>query len=134
MNREYHKGYSNQLHRIWRRLVFGHAGLPLIVFPTSMGRFFEYEDRGMISALGAKIDRGELQVFCPDAVDTESWYNKNVHPRLRVLRHVQYERYFAARVHPFSPLEKSISATGSDGMQLWRIPRSQFCFEAARNP
>ncbi len=22
--------------------------------------------------------RGELQVFCPDAVDTESWYNKSV--------------------------------------------------------
>jgi len=29
-------------------LVFGHAGVPMIVFPTSMGRFFEYSDRGMI--------------------------------------------------------------------------------------
>ena len=62
-------------------LVYGHAGQPMLVFPTSMGRFFEYEDRGMIGAVAPKIERGELQVFCPDAVDTESWYNKGVHPR-----------------------------------------------------
>ena len=93
MNREFHKAYSQELHRDMEALVFGHAGTPLMVFPTSMGRFFEYEDRGMIGVLAPKIERGELQVFCPDAVDTESWYNKSVHPRVRVLRHLQYERY-----------------------------------------
>ena len=87
MNREYHKGYSSELHRDMELLVFGHAGTPLLVFPTSQGRFFEYEDRGMIGVLAPKIDAGEVQVFCPDAVDSESWYNKSVHPRVRVLRH-----------------------------------------------
>src|SRR5258708_21833184 len=82
MNREFHKAYSQELHRDMEALVFGHAGTPLMVFPTSMGRFFEYEDRGMIAVLAPKIERGELQVFCPDAVDTESWYNKGVHPRV----------------------------------------------------
>jgi len=101
MNREYHKGYSQELHRDMEALVFGHAGTPLLVFPTSMGRFFEYEDRGMISVLAPKIDAGELQVFCPDAVDLESWYNKAVHPRQRVLRHVQYERYILHEFLPF---------------------------------
>src|ERR1700746_157110 len=93
MNREYHKAYSQELHRDMEALVFGHAGMPLMVFPTSMGRFFEYEDRGVIGVLAPQIERGELQVFCPDSVDTESWYNKGVHPRVRVLRHLQYERY-----------------------------------------
>ena len=82
MNREYHKGYSQELHRDMEALVFGHAGTPLLVFPTSMGKFFEYEDRGMIGALADKIERGELQVFCPDGVDLESWYNKGAHPLL----------------------------------------------------
>ena len=101
MNREYHKAYSQELHRDMEALVFGHAGTPLLVFPTSMGRFFEYEDRGMIGVLSNKVDRGELQVFCPDAVDTESWYNKSVHPRVRVLRHLQYERYLLHEFLPF---------------------------------
>jgi len=101
MNREYHKGYSQELQRDMELLVFGHAGAPIIVFPTSMGRFFEYEDRGMIGVLSPKIERGELQVFCPDSVDGESWYNKGVHPRIRVLRHLQYERYILHEVTPF---------------------------------
>ena len=101
MNREYLKAFSQELHRDMEMLVFGHSGFPLLVFPTSMGRFFEYEDRGMIGTLAGKIDSGELQVFCPDAVDTESWYNKSVHPRVRVLRHMQYERYILYEVLPF---------------------------------
>src|SRR5437764_13252347 len=93
MNREYHKGYSIELNREMEFLIFGHSGMPLLVFPTSGGRFFDYEDRGMIAVLSPKIDRAELQVFCVDSVDAESWYDKQVHPRLRVLRHLQYERY-----------------------------------------
>jgi len=72
MNREYLKGYSRELNREMETLVFGHSGMPLLVFPTSMGRFYEYEDRGMIDVLAGRIERGELQVFCPDAVDLES--------------------------------------------------------------
>ncbi len=101
MNREYHKGYSQELNRDMETLVFGHAGTPLLVFPTSMGKFFEYEDRGMIGVLAPKIERGELQVFCPDAVEMESWYNKSVHPKVRVLRHLQYERYILHEFVPF---------------------------------
>ena len=62
MNREYHKGYSQELNREMDALVFGHAGTPLLVFPTSMGKYFEYEDRGMISVLAPKIERGELRL------------------------------------------------------------------------
>jgi len=72
MNRDYLKGYSRELNREMELLVFGHAGVALLVFPTSMGKFYEYEDRGMIGKLAAKIERGEIQVYCPDAVDLES--------------------------------------------------------------
>ena len=39
MNREYHKWWSPRLGRDMEMLVFGHAGLPVMVFPTSGGRF-----------------------------------------------------------------------------------------------
>ena len=86
MNREHHKNYSHELQRDMESLVFGHAGSPLLVFPSSQGRFFEYEDAGMIPTLAPKIDAGELQVFCVDSVDSESWYNKGVHPRRAYIR------------------------------------------------
>lgn len=101
MYREYHKWLSGALHRDMELLVFGHAGLPLLVFPTSMGRFFDYESRGMIGAISAKIERGEIQAFCVDSVDAESWYNKSVPPRDRAVRQVEYDRYLLDEVVPF---------------------------------
>ena len=91
MVREYHKSYSSRLGREMELLVFGHAGLPVMVFPTSCGRFFDFEDRGMVAALAAKIDAGQLQLFCVDSVDVESWYNRAAAPRWRISRHMKYE-------------------------------------------
>ncbi len=101
MNREYHKWYSNALQRDMELLVFGHAGVPLLVFPTSMGRFFDYENRGMIGAIAGKIENGQVQAFCVDSVDTESWYNKSIPPAARALRHIDYDRYVMDEVRPF---------------------------------
>jgi esterase/lipase superfamily enzyme len=82
-------------------LVFGHAGTPLIVFPTSMGRFFDYENRQMLEPVRHKYESGQLQAFCVDSVDTESWYNKAIHPRDRAARHIQYDAYLVEEVLPF---------------------------------
>lgn len=81
-------------------LVHGHGGVPLLVFPTSQGRFYEYEDRGMVAAVQHKYEAGQLQAFCVDSVDSESWYNRQAHPSWRVRRHLQYESYVLEEVVP----------------------------------
>jgi esterase/lipase superfamily enzyme len=93
MKREYNKHHSNRLRREMELLVFGHAGTVVLVFPTSGGRFFEFEDHGMVAALAGKIDAGEVQLYCLDSVNAESWYNRAIHPRARIARHMQYEEY-----------------------------------------
>lgn len=102
MNREYHKWYSPTLNRDMEMLVFGHDGARMIVFPTSRGRFFEYEDRGMVTALGDHIEAGRLQLYCVDSVDAESFYARSVHPSGRIIRHLQYEQYIINEVLPFA--------------------------------
>ncbi len=100
MKREYQKWFSPSLGRDMELLVFGHAGLPAIVFPTSCGRFFEFEDRGLVNVLRDKLEHGHLQLFCVDSVDSESWYNRAVPPRWRIARQVQYELYLMQEVLP----------------------------------
>jgi len=100
MNREYHKWYSPSLGRNMEMLLYGHGGAPLLVFPSSMGRFYEYEDRGMISTIAGRYENGEIQAFCPDSVDGESWYNKRVHPADRARRHQAYHSYIMNEVVP----------------------------------
>jgi len=101
MRRDYIKWYSPSLGREMELLAFGHAGFPVVVFPTSGGRFFEYEDRGMVGALAPKIDRGELQVICVDSVDQESWYNRRIHPADRLHRQNAFDAYLALELTPF---------------------------------
>jgi esterase/lipase superfamily enzyme len=100
MHRDYHRWYSRSLNRDMELLVFGHAGPPVLVFPTSMGAFFEYEDNDMVGAVSEKLERGGLQLYCVSSVDGESWYNRSAHPRNRVRRHLQYEDYILNDVVP----------------------------------
>ena len=129
MNRETHKGYSREMQRDTELLVFGHAGTPMIVFPTSMGKYFEYEDRGMISLLADKLDKGDLQIFCPDGIDSESWYNKQAHPHFRVLRHMQYERYIQHELIPYIRSRNQSSQLAVTGCSFGGYHAVNFAFK-----
>lgn len=83
-------------------LVVGHAGARVLVFPSSMGRFFEWEDRGMMNALAEHLERGWIQMFCVDSVDSDSWYAKWKHPADRARYHERYDAYIRDEVLPFT--------------------------------
>jgi esterase/lipase superfamily enzyme len=100
MHLEYHRWYSPALNRHMDLLIFGRAGAKCLVFPTSMGKFYEWEDRGMMGALADLLNNGWLQMYCVDSVDAESWYARWAHPAGRVYRHMQYENYLLDEVLP----------------------------------
>ncbi len=102
MNREYHEWISPNLHRKMELLVFGHSGARVIVFPTRGGRFFDYENFGILNSLRGSIEAGNIQLFCVDSVDYESFYCFWAHPRGRIERHIRYEAYIMEEVLPFS--------------------------------
>lgn len=102
MNREYHRWYSPSLNRDMELLIFGHAGARVLVFPTSKGRYYEWEDHSMIATLGEHLERGWLQLYCVDSVDAESWYCNWAHPGGRAYRHAQYDGYLYNEVLPLS--------------------------------
>jgi esterase/lipase superfamily enzyme len=102
MNREYHKWFSPCLGRDMELLVHGHGGARVLVFPSSMGRFYEWEDFRMIDRLAEHLERGWIQMYCVDGVDAESWYARHRHPGERAWRHVQYDRYLVDEVLPLT--------------------------------
>lgn len=86
-------------------LIVGHAGARLLCFPTSMGRYFEWEDRGMFDVLGDMIEAGQLQAYCVDSVDKESWYARWKHPGARAWRQIEYDNYITNEVLPLSRMK-----------------------------
>lgn len=102
MRREHHRWWSPSLHRDMELLEFGHGGARVIAFPTSGGRFFEWENRGLVGALGHALDNGWLHLVCVDGVDRESWYAYHDHPGARAWRHEQYTNYVMNEVLPWA--------------------------------
>lgn len=102
MHRAYHRWWSPSLHREMELLEFGHGGARVIAFPTSRGRFHEWEDRGMTHAMAHAIRNGWLHLTCVDAVDGESWYAYHAHPGARAWRHEQYTSYIVNEVLPWT--------------------------------
>lgn len=73
-------------------LVYGDRGYPVIIFPTTMGRYYESKDFKLIDSVQWFVDNGLIQIFCPDSIDRYSWYNKKIHPAQRVQNHTWYDQ------------------------------------------
>ncbi|MDX1943462.1 MAG: alpha/beta hydrolase-fold protein [Saprospiraceae bacterium] len=100
MKEIYHKWYSHSIGKEMEMLIFGHQGYPIIVFPSSMGRYYESKDFKLVESARWFIERGFVQLFCLDSVDIHSWYNKGIHPAQRVMNHIWYDKMVYEEVVP----------------------------------
>jgi esterase/lipase superfamily enzyme len=75
MNERYIRWYTPWLSREFEMLAFENGGgLPLIIFPTSFGRYYQNKDFGLVGSVSAFADAGRVTVYCPDAIDFNSPY------------------------------------------------------------
>lgn len=81
--------------------VYGHYGQPFLVFPSSSGRFYDFEDNGMVQAVERFIESGRIKLFCVDSIDQQSWDNTLKSPEEKARRHNDYDRYITNEVVPF---------------------------------
>lgn len=124
VKRDYRVWRSPALDRDMELLVFGDRGTPVIVFPTSMGRFYQWEDFGMVAHLAPRIEAGLMRLWCADSVDGESFYNKDAPARDRALRHLAYDRYLTEELLPAARRE-------ANGAELTLAGASFGAFHAA---
>ncbi|AIQ71574.1 esterase family protein [Paenibacillus graminis] len=117
MRISYHKEYSHHLHRDMEYKVYGHAGKPMLVFPTSLGRFYQYEDSGMIQTLSEFIDAGKLQIWACDTLDEETFFSGHWNHEDKMQRHEQYDKYMMQELVP-SILHSSKENNGGSDQKI----------------
>ncbi len=107
MHFERRSHYSGHLNREMYFNVYGHAGKPVVVFPSSGGSQDEYADFGMIDACRPFIERGLLQFYTPESVDNESWLatDRSAHDMAEM--HNNYDRYITEELVPLIRYESS---------------------------
>ena len=128
MNREYHKWWSLHLQRDMELLVFGHAGAKVLVFPSRLGRFYEYENLGIVALLKHKIEEGSIQLYCVVSVDSESFYCNGAHPSDRIKRHIAFEHYILKEVLPFMDAKNTHNCVIAHGLSLGAFHAANIVF------
>lgn len=91
MKEDYIRWHTPHLNREFEMMTFGHGGYPVILFPTSLGRFYQNKDFHLTDAVAPLVDAGRFKLYCPDGIDDQSWYNRAIHPADRVRTHIAYE-------------------------------------------
>lgn len=133
MSIEYHhRWFSPILNTEVNVLSFGEKGLPVIVFPTSKGRYYEAKDQGLIGAAASFLDQGLVKIYCVDSMDAMSWYNKGTHPSERLRAHKSYDLMVSEELIPFCRSESNITRIAVAGCSFGAFHATNFAFRHPR--
>jgi esterase/lipase superfamily enzyme len=129
MNERYIKWYTPWLSRDFEMLAFGNGGgLPLILFPTSFGSYYQNKDFGLVGSVASYIDNGKVTVYCPDAIDLDSFYNKAIHPADRMKTHNAYENVIVRDVFDLARQECHCHSVAVSGASLGAYHAANIAF------
>ncbi len=100
MDVRYFKEWSRELDRDMEFKVYGDKGKLCFAFPPQNGRFWDFENFGMVECMRPWIDEGRVMLVCADGIDMESWSAKNDSPRHRIEMQEKWFRYITLELYP----------------------------------
>lgn len=128
MEERHIKYYSRHLEREIEMLVFGNWGYPIILFPSTLGRYYQAKDFGLIDAVSGFVDSGQFKIYCVDAIDSDSWYAKHLHPSQRVLNYIQYDKFLTHELVPAIQSECNADKIAVAGCSFGGYHAANFAF------
>jgi esterase/lipase superfamily enzyme len=124
----HHKWYSPRLSRDIDVLSFGTRGYPVILFPTSRGRYYENKDFKLTDSVSWFLDEGLVKIYCVDGIDEASWYNRNIHPADRVRNHQWYDQMLYHELVPLAQRETGVGRVATAGCSFGGYHATNFAF------
>ena len=112
-------------------LSYGHYGRPVVVFPSEEGEAHDWEERGMVEAVGELLEAGRLKLYCVPSFDRESWTRRDLSLEARAQRHGHYERWILAQVVPFAQADSHTHDLIATGTSFGAYHAANFCLKRA---
>ena len=99
-------------------VAYGHAGYPLLMFPTAAADFLEYERFHLIDSIKYHIEAGRLRAYSINSVNRYSLMNEQAPPWFKAELLSRYDRYIADEVLPLIRHETDGQAPLTTGASL----------------
>jgi esterase/lipase superfamily enzyme len=92
--------YSQNLGMEMPIVAYGHAGYPLLLFPTAAADYLEYERFHLIDAISHHIEAGRVRAYSVNSVNRYSLLNESAPPQWKAELLTRYDRYIVDEVLP----------------------------------
>lgn len=92
--------YSQNLGMEMPLVAYGHAGPPLLMFPTAAADYLEYERFHLVDAIKHLIEAGRLRAYSINSVNRYSLLNEQAPPHVKAELLTRYDRYITDEVLP----------------------------------
>lgn len=92
--------YSQNLGMEMPLVAYGHAGPPLLMFPTAAADYLEYERFHLVDAIKHLIEAGRLRAYSINSVNRYSLLNDEASPQWKAELLTRYDRYITDEVLP----------------------------------
>lgn len=100
MNRRTTAWFSHNLGREMPLVAYGHAGFPLLMFPTAAADYLEYERFLLVDAIKELVEAGHVRAYSINSVNRYSLLNDKASPREKAELLTRYDRYILEEVLP----------------------------------
>lgn len=102
---------------------YGHYGRPVVVFPSEVGRAWDFENNGMLDAIGHLVVDGRIKLYCVDSFDAQSWSDGWLPLEERAQRQQQYEAWINGPVWDWIATDSpgATEGTGTGGIGVGAI-------------
>jgi esterase/lipase superfamily enzyme len=92
--------FSHNLNIEMPMVAYGHAGYPLLMFPTAAADYLEYERFYLVDSIRPFIDAGQIRAYSINSVNRYSLLNEQMPAHLKAELLTQYDRYITDEVLP----------------------------------
>src|SRR6476620_9413124 len=100
MRRETTSWYSHNLNMDMPLVAYGHAGYPLLMFPTAAADYLEYERFHLVDAISPLIESGKIRAYSINSVNRYSLLNDQMPPQMKGELLTRFDRYVTEEVLP----------------------------------
>jgi esterase/lipase superfamily enzyme len=100
MRRDITSWYSHNLGMEMPLVAYGHAGFPLLMFPTAAADYLEYERFLLLDAIKPFIENGLIRAYSINSVNRHSLLNKEASPQWKAELLTRYDNYIMEEVLP----------------------------------
>src|SRR6059058_448587 len=81
-------------------VAYGHAGYPLLMFPTAAADFLEYERFYLIDSISHLIEAGRVRAYSINSVNRHSLLNEQASPQWKAELLSRFDHYITEEVLP----------------------------------